>query len=202
MSREAEAGDFVTIVSGLPRSGTSMMMQMLSAGGMPVLADNQREADEDNPRGYFEFEPVKQVGEDASWLDRAGGKVVKMVYRLLYGLPANRAYRVIFMRRSLDEVIASQDVMLQRSGKGGGDVDPARLREIYQRQLSEIMTWLRDQANFSVLYVDYQDVLRSPERVVRDLDRFLDGRLNVDAMLRVPDAALYRQRGTGEPVAG
>jgi hypothetical protein len=183
---------FITIVSGLPRSGTSMMMQMLAAGGIPALADNLRVADEDNPRGYYEFERVKQVSEDASWL--AEGKAVKMVYRLLYDLPPDRVYRVIFMTRALDEVIASQEVMLERHGNASDRLDDARLAEVYRRQLQEVMTWLHAQPNFSVLSVDYHDVLRDPEQAIKQLNRFLDGRLHVDAMLQVPDWSLYRQR--------
>jgi hypothetical protein len=199
--------EIVTIVSGLPRSGTSMMMQMLSAGGMPTLADHLRRPDEDNPRGYYEFERVKQVSEDTSWLDEAQGKVVKMVYRLLYDLPRDRTYRVIFMRRELHEVIASQEVMLERHGKSGpGDEsqgyriyrgsqdDDDRLADIYRRQLDEVMSWLHNQPNFSVLCVDYGDVLSAPQRVVHQLNRFLGGRLDMDAMLQVPDWSLYRQR--------
>jgi hypothetical protein len=199
--KQTAAEEIVTIVSGLPRSGTSMMMQMLSAGGMPALADHLRRPDEDNPRGYYEFERVKQVAEDASWLDEAQGKVVKMVYRLLYDLPRDHAYRVIFMRRKLDEVIASQEVMLERHGKAGGPAthredrpDDARLAAIYRRQLEEVMSWLHNQPNFSVLCVDYGDVLSDPQRVVHEVNRFLDGRLDMDAMLRVPDWSLYRQR--------
>lgn len=186
--------EYVTIVSGLPRSGTSMMMQMLSAGGIPILSDNVRAPDEDNPRGYYEFEAVKQVDKDASWLDEAQGKAVKMVYRLLYSLPPDRTYRVIFMMRNLDEVIASQDVMLERHGKADGSVEDARLAEMYRRQLQEVRAWLRDHPNFSVLYVEFRDVLDEPERVVRELNAFLDGRLDVAATMRVPDQSLYRQR--------
>lgn len=184
----------ITIVSGLPRSGTSMMMQMLAAGGIPVLTDNLRRPDEDNPRGYYEFEAVKAVREDAAWLDEAGGKVVKMVYRLLYDLPAGHEYRVVFMRRKLEEVIASQEEMLQRHGKSGGDVDDAQLVAIYRRQLEEIDAWLQKQPNFRVLAIQYHDVLNNPEQVAEDVNRFLDGRLDVGAMLQVPDRSLYRQR--------
>ena len=191
---EINTEQFITIVSGLPRSGTSMMMQMLAAGGIPALADNLRQADEDNPRGYFELERVKQVQTDSSWLDEAEGKAVKMVYRLLYDLPPDRVYRVIFMTRALDEVIASQRVMLERHGKGSDRLDDARLAEIYRRQLQEVMTWLCTQPSFSVLSVDYRDVLGHPEPTVQQLNRFLDGRLDIDAMLRVPDWSLYRQR--------
>ena len=110
---------FITIVSGLPRSGTSMMMQVIEAGGIPALTDNPRARDEDNPQGYYEFEPVKQTRDDPSWVPGARGKVVKMVYRLLYDLPGDQDYRVIFMRRNIDEVLTSQKKMLQRSGKPG-----------------------------------------------------------------------------------
>ena len=106
--------EFLTVVSGLPRSGTSMMMRMLEQGGLPVLIDGVRTADDDNPNGYYEFEAVKQTREDASWLEGSEGKAVKMVYRLLYDLPPDRAYRVLFMTRNLDEVLASQRVMLTR----------------------------------------------------------------------------------------
>ena len=191
---ETGAEHAVTIVAGLPRSGTSMMMQMLAAGGVPVLADDVRQPDEDNPRGYYEFERVKEVADDSSWLEEAKGKAVKMVYRLLYDLPRDRSYRVIFMKRELNEVIASQEVMLERHGKANGRLEEARLAEIYRRQLEEVMTWLRDQPNFSVLYVDYGDVLRDPSYVVSELNGFLDGRLDTAAMLRVPDSTLYRQR--------
>ena len=104
----------IIIVSGLPRSGTSMMMRMLEAGGIPPLIDNLRRPNEDNPGGYYEFEPVKRTKQDPSWLTTAGGKVVKMVYRLLYDLPTGYEYRVIMMRRTLEEVLASQEAMLKR----------------------------------------------------------------------------------------
>jgi hypothetical protein len=187
-------GEPVTIVAGLPRSGTSMMMQMLAAGGLPVLTDRVRQPDEDNPRGYYEFEPVKEVRQDRSWLDQAEGKVVKMVYRLLYDLPADRTYRVIFMKRELAEVIRSQEEMLQRHDKPSGDVSADQLAGIYRRQIADVSTWLEAHSNFGVLFVQYGDVLENPARVADELNRFLDGRLDVAAMLRVPDKALYRQR--------
>ena len=110
--------DYVIIVSGLPRSGTSMMMKAIHSGGIEPIIDHIRKADEDNPKGYYEFEPVKKTKEDTSWLADAPGSVVKMVYRLLYDLPGNYDYRVVFMQRDLKEVLASQKKMLDRSGKG------------------------------------------------------------------------------------
>lgn len=186
--------DWVTIVSGLPRSGTSMMMQLLEAGGLPVLTDQTRRPDEDNPKGYYELEAVKQVREDAAWLDDAQGKVVKMVYRLLYDLPPDRQYRVVFMKRDLEEVIASQDEMLNRLGTKGKDIDGGQLSEIYRRQLGEIEEWLEEQPNFHFVNVRYKDVLVNPERVVREINAFLDNTLDEAAMLEVPDPNLYRQR--------
>ena len=192
--RTASHGDTPIIVAGLPRSGTSMMMQILDAGGVPVLTDHARKPDEDNPRGYYELEAVKRLPEDASWLEQAGGKVVKMVYRLLYDLPLDRDYRVIFMKRRLAEVIASQEEMLQRSGKPSGDVDAASLADIYERQLRDVQVWLSSHPNFRVLYVDYHDVVSEPERTMREIDEFLGGGLDEASMARAPDRSLYRQR--------
>ncbi len=193
-NESASSQEPVTVVSGLPRSGTSMMMQLLAAGGVTVLTDNVRQADADNPRGYYEFERVKQLSEDSSWLDEAGGKAVKMVYRLLYDLPSSHSYRVIFLRRNLKEVIESQAEMLRRLGKSTDDVPGDRLIELYRRQLTEVDDWLCAQPNFQVLYIEYHDVLGNPDVVVTDIDRFLGGGLDTEAMRRVPDRSLYRKR--------
>jgi hypothetical protein len=190
----ATAPDVVTIVSGLPRSGTSMMMRMLDAGGVPALTDNVRKADVDNPRGYYEYEPVKQTRQDASWLDQAGGKVVKMVYRLLYDLPASRKYHVIFMTRRLEEVVASQDVMLTRRGRESGQMSQDKLIGLFEQQLAEFRQWVAQHPNFEVLYVSYNDVLTNPAPIVQQLNEFLGGRLNTAEMMRVVEPELYRQR--------
>jgi len=186
--------DVLTIVSGLPRSGTSMMMRMIDAGGIPALTDNVRVADEDNPRGYYEFEPVKKTKDDPSWLRTAGGKVVKMVYRLLYDLPADRTYRVVFMRRHLEEVIASQDVMLTRRGRAGGELGQDKLLGMFETQLAEFTEWVARQPNFNILYVDYNDVLKGPDAAARAVNEFLGGDLDTDAMRKVVEPGLYRQR--------
>ncbi len=184
----------ITIVAGLPRSGTSLMMQMLDAGGMPVLTDQIRQPDDDNPRGYYEFEAVKTVKEEPDWLEQAPGHAVKMVYRLLYDLPAGYAYRVVFTRRKLEEVVASQETMLQRNGKGASAVDEAQLVDIYRRQLQQFDAWIESRPNFSILYVDHHEVLADTERVARELNQFLGGQLNEEAMIRVPDRSLHRQK--------
>jgi hypothetical protein len=184
----------ITIVSGLPRSGTSMMMRMLEAGGVPALVDNIRTADEDNPRGYYEFEPVKKTKEDPSWLNTAGGKVVKMVYRLLYDLPRDWTYWIVFMQRNLNEVIASQDVMLARRGHGGSDMTKEKLINLFEKQLGEFDDWAKKQPNFRMLYVSYNETLRDPRPTVRALNEFLGGQLNTAAMENVIEPQLYRQR--------
>ena len=186
--------DIVTIVSGLPRSGTSMMMRMIDAGGIPALTDHVRQPDDDNPRGYFEFEPVKRTKEDPSWLDQATGRVVKMVYRLLYDLPPDRQYRVVFMRRKLQEVIASQDVMLSRRGRGGGGLSKEKLISLFGNQLREFEEWVARQSNFRILYVHYNDTIKQPQATVNAVNEFLGGHLDTAAMLRVIEPDLYRQR--------
>ena len=185
--------DFVTIVSGLPRSGTSLMMQMLGGGGMPLLTDGVRLADEDNPRGYFEFEPVKRTKTDSAWLADARGKAVKMVYLLLRDLPPAHSYRVILMRRDLQEVVASQGAMLQRTGKAGAGLSEAQMAGIFAREMTAIAQWLRSQPNFTVLEVEHSACLRSPREVANALNAFVGGGLDESAMAAAVDPALYRR---------
>lgn len=186
--------EYLTIVSGLPRSGTSMMMRMLDEGGLPVLIDNIRVADEDNPKGYYEFEPVKKTKDDASWVAEGHGKAVKMVYRLLYDLPEGHEYRVLFMRRNLDEVIKSQDVMLERQGKKSGDLPADKLKDVFLGEIDKCKKWMDDRAHFSYIEVNYNDVLADPEPQVRRVHEFLDSSLDFAKMKGVVDQALYRQR--------
>jgi len=185
---------YVTIVSGLPRSGTSMMMAMLQAGGLEVLTDEIRKADEDNPRGYFEFERVKQVKEDRSWLPGARGKVVKMISALLDKLPSDHHYKVVFMERNIDEVLASQNQMLVRRGEPTDAVDDDEMRMLFRKHLRQIGEWLEEQSNFDVLYVSYNDTLQRPRENVEKINGFLGGSLDVDQMVAVVDRRLYRQR--------
>jgi hypothetical protein len=190
----AEPNDFITVVSGLPRSGTSLMMQMLSSGGLPALTDEKRIADESNPRGYFEFEPVKRLRTDQAWLAEARGRAVKIIHVLLRELPADGrfAYRVILMKRSLEEILASQRAMLQRQGKKSAD--ETALRRIFQQQLLETESYLAAHPQFSLLRVDYHDVLESPLTCAKKVQSFLDRDLDVEAMARAVDPALYRER--------
>ena len=184
----------VTVVSGLPRSGTSMMMQMLDAGGMPVLADHQRAADDDNRKGYYELEAVKRTRQDPAWLEQAPGKAVKVIYVLLSDLPEGYDYRVVFMRRNMDEILASQQAMLTRRGEQGADVATPQMAGIFARQLKRIEGWLAQQPHFSVLDVDYRRVIADPLPEAHRVSEFLGGRLDPTAMAAAVDPEMYRQR--------
>jgi len=184
----------ITIVSGLPRSGTSMMMSMIAAGGIPPLVDGKRTADKDNPKGYYEFEPVKHTAKDASWVDQAGGKVVKVIHTLLLSLPLDRQYRVVFMLRDLDEVVRSQDEMLRRSGKPSSPGANEQIKAFFAAQLEQVKQFLEDSDCFDVLYVPYTEIVVSPCRWVEAVNRLLGESLDVEAMRKVVDPTLYRQR--------
>ena len=170
------------------------MMQMIAKGGIPALTDEIREADDDNPKGYYEFEPVKKTKNDASWLERAPGKVVKMVHLLLLDLPLDRDYRVVFTRRNIEEVVASQDVMLKRGGKSTGNLSQEKIIKVFQTQLQKVNLYLEEHTNFRVLYVHYNELISDPKPPVKAINDFLGGELNTDAMLAVGDPSLYRQR--------
>jgi hypothetical protein len=185
---------FITIVSGLPRSGTSMMMQVMEAGGIPALTDNVRPKDEDNPQGYYEYEPVKKTRVDPSWVPGARGKVVKMVYRLLYDMPADQEYRVIFMRRNIDEVLASQKKMLQRSGRQGAAVGDEKLKELFMVELDRFDRWIAAQPNFSIIEVDYSDMIASTGAQCERINEFLGGVLDCNRAAAAVDPTLYRNR--------
>ena len=186
--------DFITIVSGLPRSGTSLMMQMLAAGGIPPLTDNLRPADESNPRGYFEFEAVKRLRSDRSWLDQARGHAVKIIHALVRELPVDGQfhYRLVLMKRPIEEILASQRAMLEREGKTSAD--EATLAKIFRAQLDQLEKWLAEQPAFSFLAVDYHRLLKEPLAVAREVNAFLQQNLNLEAMAAVVDPALYHQR--------
>lgn len=154
----------ITIISGLPRSGTSMMMSALKAGGMPLLTDEVREADPNNPKGYYEFERVKKLpkGDDV-WLDSASGKAVKVISALLEYLPPDYHYQVIFMERNIHEILASQRRMLVRTGKEQQHpVADEAIQQSYKNHLSEVKSWLADQDWIDTLYVSYNQILQRP----------------------------------------
>ena len=179
--------DFITIVSGLPRSGTSMMVRMLEAGGMPVVVDHDRKPDADNPHGYYEIEAVKRLKEDTSWVESAVGKALKAIYLLLYDLPKDFQYRVLFLRRSLQEVIASQDTMLRRSGASTGNMDKQLLARHFETQLNHLDAWLRQQPNMAVIYVDYTQAVSDPTGTAVRVAQFLGGRIDPVKMAAAVD---------------
>ena len=170
------------------------MMQMLAAGGIPPLTDNVRGPDESNPRGYFEFEPVKRLRSDQSWVEQARGHAVKIVHLLIRELPidSHLQYRVILMRRDMREILASQRVMLERQGKKSAD--EALLAQVYHAQLGELEQWLQQREHFAQLTIDYADLIRTPRIAAGKIDKFLSCNLNLDEMAKAIDPRLYRQR--------
>ncbi len=190
--------EFITVVSGLPRSGTSMMMKMLEAGGIPPITDELREADEDNPKGYYEFERVKQMDQgDTKWVVESRGKVIKVISALLKHLPSGEQYRVVFVRRNMPEILASQRKMLIRRGEDPDKMDDAQMAMLFEKHLKQIDEWLKAQPNFRVLYVHYSDVLADPRPQIARINEFLGGNLNIQAMAEAVDPGLYRNRQTG-----
>jgi len=185
----------IIAVSGIPRSGTSMMMRMLEAGGMPILTDNVRIADVDNPAGYYEYERVKRLKDgDFVWLSMAKGKAVKVISALLKYLPSTFSYRVIFMQRNLDEVLASQRQMLIRRGETVDRVPDDEMKAIFTQHLEEVTAWLAAQKNFQVLYISYNALLLEPAPLVGEITTFLEMKLDQDRMRAVINPNLYRQR--------
>ncbi len=185
--------DFITVVSGLPRSGTSMMMRMLEQGGVPILTDSIRKADADNPLGYFEFEPVKRLDKDASWLPQAYNKAVKIIYIFLYHLPRDHRYKVLFMRRSLEEVVASQKAMLRRRKEADRMSDP-QLMDSFSDQLHRLELWIRRQDNFTIRYFDHSDVVNDPASAALEIKNFLALPLDTQAMIQSVVPSLHRNR--------
>ena len=190
---KTENHENITVVSGLPRSGTSMMMQMLRAGGLTCLTDELREADISNPKGYFEFEKVKGLRADNSWLPEAKGKVIKIISHLLSCLPPELNYKIIFMERDLGEVLASQRKMLVNQGQGEENLSDERLGQIFAQQLRQVKKMLADR-QISTLFLGYKDVLEDPVEVSTQLQAFLGNNLDQQAMRDVVDHNLYRQR--------
>lgn len=187
-------GDEIVVVSGLPRSGTSMLMRMLRAGGLEIVTDNQRTRDIDNPNGYFEFERVKALDKgDTAWLPDAQGKAVKVISALLQHLPDGYRYRVLFIHRHLDEILASQQKMLQRRGETS-HVDDAQMAAIYRSHLQAVQRQLQQQDRFSVLEVAYHEIIADPTAEAEKINRFLGGKLDVQEMAAAVDPRLHRNR--------
>lgn len=189
----------IVVVSGFPRSGTSLMMQMLEAGGLPILSDGQRTADDSNPKGYYELEAAKTLSKDASCLDGAEGQAVKLIHALIPHLPAGNAYRVVMMRRELDEVLASQASMLNRLGKDGAALPADKLRAVFETQMKAAESKLAAIPGAERLDVPHRQLIEQPteqaQAVAAFLDGVIEGGLDAQAMAAVVDPSLYRERG-------
>lgn len=188
------SGKTVVIVSGLPRSGTSLMMQMLQAGGLPLLCDGKRTSDEDNPQGYFEFEKVKSMKTDSSWMSDAVGRAVKVVTAHLYDLPAGFDYRVIFMERDLREVLLSQKKMLRRRGETDEGPSDEVMSGHFERHLKRLKKWLFEQPHIQVMFCSYRDLVEDPSPLCSQIAGFIGRPLDIPAMLGAVDEKLYRNR--------
>lgn len=184
----------IIVVSGLPRSGTSMMMRMVTAGGIEAVEDGERQADADNPRGYFEFEPVKKLKEDTTWLEGARGKAVKIISFLLLDLPPHYPYKVLFMRRTLQEVLASQRQMLVRRGEPTDRVTDSQMAAVYEKHLKQVNEWMRHQPSLEVMDCPYAEIVADPRGYANRIDAFLGGGLDTEAMAAAVERTLYRQR--------
>ena len=192
--RRIRFGEPLIVVSGLPRSGTSMTMQMLEAAGLSIATDGIRKAGEDNPKGYYEYERVKELEKepDKSYLKEFRGKTIKVISFLLKDLPETNNYKVVFMRRNLDEVLASQTKMLKNRAEASETSDEDML-EVYKNHLYKVNYLMKHRSCFELLEVNYKDVVANPRREAERISEFL-GNLDVDKMTRAVDEKLYRNR--------
>lgn len=186
----------ITIVSGLPRSGTSMMMKMLEEGGLSLVTDNLRTADDDNPKGYYEFNRVKKLPEgDCTWLAGAQGKVVKVISALLPHLPPAFTYRIIFMHRAMTEILASQKQMLVHRGKDADDTGDEEMAGLYLEHLRQVDNWINSRPNVKRIDINFNKILNNPGPHIDTINKFLGGILDIEKTGEVIDTSLYRQRG-------
>ena len=188
-----EPADVVTIVSGLPRSGTSMMMQMLAAGGVPIYSDDRRVADADNPLGYFEHDLAPKLASNDKWLPQVRGRAVKIVAPLLPRLPDKERYAIVMMHRDLGEVVASQREMLKRLGRKGAALCDDELTAALRREMARVQRWIARRDNVRVLDIQYATVLADPEAAAGRIAAFLNRSLDLPAMADAVKPALRRQ---------
>ena len=194
-SNDRTLEDCIIIVSGLPRSGTSMMMRMLESGGIEVVTDNLRIADDSNPMGYYEDERVKQLRDGYhEWLESAIGKVVKVVSPLLEHLPTRHSYKLIFMLRSVEEIVTSQRRMLSRTGQDAGKGTDEELAAVFRKHLRRVESWLAERPNLDTMYVRYRDIIEDAEGHAIRISRFLGRQLDHQSMVSVVTRSLYRER--------
>ncbi len=188
----------VIVVSGLPRSGTSMMMKIMAEAGVPIVTDELRRADTDNPNGYYELETVKEMSAGkVDWLSNASGKAVKIISSLLEYVPPAYSYKIIFMEREIQEILASQRKMLERRNEKS-DVDDAQIAAQFRKHLSLVKPWLARQPNMEVLYISYNSLMSNPEPSCRRVMDFIACEsFYLERMLSVPNGELYRNRAPG-----
>ncbi len=193
--RRIRFGEPLIVVSGLPRSGTSMTMQMLEAGGLAVATDGIRKPGEDNPKGYYEYERVKELdkGLDQSWLKEFRGKTIKIISFLLKDLPDTNNYKVVFMRRKIYEVLASQAKMLVNRGETN-EASDEKMLELYKDHLWKVDYMMKHRPCFELLNVDYKDVVENPRRQAQRIGAFLGDHVDVEKMTSAVDEKLYRNR--------
>lgn len=189
-----KSDEIIFVVSGLPRSGTSLLMQMLEAGGATLLTDENRLPDEDNPKGYLEFEPVKNLRSNKEWLPLAKGKVVKVIHALLPDLPSNYQYKIIFINRNVEEIVASQKKMLQRAGRTGANMPDDKLTALFTAERTRILKWIGVQKNMELLECDYREIVEDSFFNAQRIATFLELELNINLMAQVVDAKLYRNK--------
>lgn len=193
--KKSNPAERIVVVSGLPRSGTSLMMMMLDAAGIPPMQDYVRTADDDNPKGYYEYERVKKMPEgDTAWVKDARGKSVKVITALLEHLPSKFKYNVIVMRREMDEILASQKKMLERRGEDPEKVSDAEMAQLFNKHFDKVIAWVKKQKHLRYIEVSYNDLLEDPEEEIEKVNQFLGGHLDTAAMLAMIDPKLYRQR--------
>jgi predicted AlkP superfamily phosphohydrolase/phosphomutase/tetratricopeptide (TPR) repeat protein len=184
----------IIIVSGLPRSGTSVMMQMLDKGGIPVLTDERRSADQSNPKGYYEYEPVKKMAADNSWIKEANGKAVKIIAQLLPYLPSNFNYKIIFMEREMSEVMKSQQVMLGKTAEVKNNAFPLAIADVFSKQVKTVNDWMAAQTHIKVHRVNYKNLVANTREEAEKLVSFLDTETNIEEMISAVDPSLYRNK--------
>ena len=192
-------GEPIVVVSGLPRSGTSMLMKMLEAGGLAIMTDSERSADIDNPKGYFEYERIKDLEKetDKSYVKEGRGKALKVISFLIKDLPDDNDYRVIFMRRDLDEVLASQNKMIERLDSTDAAASAEAMKEAYRNDVVRTRLLCKRRSNFELIEVHYKATIESSAETAKRVNSFLDGRLDEAAMQAAVDGSLYRNRGSG-----
>jgi len=192
-------GEPLVIVSGLPRSGTSMMMKMLEAGGVAIMTDSERVADIDNPKGYFEYERIKDLEKetDKSYIRTARGKALKVISFLIKDLPDDNDYRVLFMRRDLGEVISSQNKMIDRLGTTDASAEEEAMKEAYRNDIVRTRLLCRNRPNFELMEVHYKATIEDAAGTASKVNAFLGGQLNEADMRAAVDGSLYRNRASG-----